>query len=67
MDEFRRNRADVYRMAFWCLIRRFDISEMSDILEDLAICCNVCSLNEEQTEKILKETIENYLKQKGVV
>ena len=66
LEEFKRNRADAYRLAFWCLLRKFHMNELSDILDELASCCKICDLDTEQTEKILEETIDSFLKQKGL-
>lgn len=66
LEEFKRNRADAYRFAFWCLIRKFHINDFSDVLDELSSCCEICDLDELQTKKILEETINTYLKQKGM-
>ena len=65
-DEFSKKRDDTYRMAFWCLIRKFHINDFSSILDELATCCSINDLNEKETEEIMSETIFSYLKQKGI-
>ena len=64
-EEYLKKRGDSYRLAFWCLVRKLCIGDFSFTLDELAICCKVCEMNEEQTRKILDETTDAYLKQKG--
>ena len=65
-EDFVKKRDEVYRMAYWLLIRKFHLNDMSDILDELALCCSVNEMNEKETEEILKETIDSYVKQKGI-
>lgn len=55
-------RGNAYRMAFWLIIRRLNISDFKDVLDMLILSCSVEEIDAEETRKIIEETTENYFR-----
>ena len=65
MDFFRMKRGNAYRMAFWMLIKKMCILDLQEALTILAMSCEVEELSTDETQKILDETVVNYLEKKN--
>ena len=59
-------RGNVYRLAFWILIRKFSVIEFKEALDILRQACSNEDLDVEEFKFILNETIDSYLRRNYV-